>query len=125
MMLLIVLPACQIAIRIGLSSRVYHEDVTSQSQPRILFDRKSNKHTQSDSREERSFAETRYKANHAEAYATVFNRQHIFLSSTPRCSLTMSPQAYRSCRCSNQSSCRGEGDLVGPWPTTDFQAIDQ
>ena len=26
---LMVLPACQIAIRIGLSSRVYHEDVTS------------------------------------------------------------------------------------------------
>jgi len=37
---LIVLPACQIAMRIGLSSRVYHEDVTSQCQPGTLSNRK-------------------------------------------------------------------------------------
>jgi hypothetical protein len=37
---LIVLPACQIAIRIGLSSRVYHEEVTSQCQPGTLSNRK-------------------------------------------------------------------------------------
>ena len=37
-MLLIVLPACHIAIRIGDSSRLYHEDVTALNQPGILFD---------------------------------------------------------------------------------------
>jgi hypothetical protein len=37
---LMVLPACQIAIRIGLSSRVYHEDVTFQCQPGTLSNRR-------------------------------------------------------------------------------------
>jgi len=31
-----VLPACHIAMRMGFSSLVYHEDVTAQSQPGTL-----------------------------------------------------------------------------------------
>jgi hypothetical protein len=74
---LIVLPACQIAIRIGLSSRVYHDDVTSQCQLGTQSNRKIKKiHTQSNSREERSFTQACHEANHAEAYTTEADRQH-------------------------------------------------